>query len=394
MKKICFITQCVLPIPTVKGGAVETLVEYILDENEKNPKYKFTVISVMDSKAQEYSKKYKYTDFVYIKSKNKSINNILNYIQRCLQHINISSLYSLEFFDIMKKLETIPEHDIYIYEAGPTTQIPLLGRKINKEKFLVHIHWDGMGTKKKDQKFSKLIPVSNYIGKQWEKATNCDASKIIPLYNCAKIERFDKKLRDDEKIELKRKLGIPVNNKVIIFTGRIVPEKGIKELLQAYQHIDIQDVTLLIIGSANFGSNTNTQYEREVDEIIKKSKKSIIFTGFVHQTKLYKYYNIADIAVMPSMFEDPAPLVCIETQATGTPLIATKVGGISEYIDCEGTILIKKDKDLVKNLTQKINYLLKNPEKCKKMGDINKQNASKYNTKKYFERFCDIMETI
>lgn len=394
MKKICFITQCVLPIPTVKGGAVETLVEYILDENEKNPKYKFTVISVMDSKAQEYSKKYKYTDFVYIKSKNKSINNILNYIQRCLQHINISSLYSLEFFDIMKKLETIPEHDIYIYEAGPTTQIPLLGRKINKEKFLVHIHWDGMGTKKKDQKFSKLIPVSNYIGKQWEKATNCDASKIIPLYNCAKIERFDKKLRDDEKIELKRKLGIPVNNKVIIFTGRIVPEKGIKELLQAYQHIDIQDVTLLIIGSANFGSNTNTQYEREVDEIIKKSEKSIIFTGFVHQTKLYKYYNIADIAVMPSMFEDPAPLVCIETQATGTPLIATKVGGISEYIDCEGTILIKKDKDLVKNLTKKINYLLKNPEKCKKMGDINKQNASKYNTKKYFERFCDIMETI
>lgn len=33
MKKICFITQCTLPIPTVKGGAVETLVEYILDEN-------------------------------------------------------------------------------------------------------------------------------------------------------------------------------------------------------------------------------------------------------------------------------------------------------------------------------------------------------------------------
>lgn len=44
MKKICFITQCTLPIPTVKGGAVETLVEYILDENEKKPKYEFTVI--------------------------------------------------------------------------------------------------------------------------------------------------------------------------------------------------------------------------------------------------------------------------------------------------------------------------------------------------------------
>ena len=53
MKKICFITQCVLPIPTVKGGAVETLVEYFLDENEKKPKYQFTVISASDSDAQK-----------------------------------------------------------------------------------------------------------------------------------------------------------------------------------------------------------------------------------------------------------------------------------------------------------------------------------------------------
>ena len=34
MKNICFITQCSLPVPTVKGGAVETLVEYIINQNE------------------------------------------------------------------------------------------------------------------------------------------------------------------------------------------------------------------------------------------------------------------------------------------------------------------------------------------------------------------------
>ena len=61
MKNICFITQCSLPIPTTKGGAVETLVEYIVDENEREKKYNITVISVEDEKAKEISKKHKNT---------------------------------------------------------------------------------------------------------------------------------------------------------------------------------------------------------------------------------------------------------------------------------------------------------------------------------------------
>ena len=66
--------------------------------------------------------------------------------------------------------------------------------------------------------------------------------------------------------------------------------------------------------------------------------------------------DIADIAVMPSLFQDPAPLVCIETQATGTPLIATRVGGIPEYVTKDSALLIDKDKNLVNNLADKINY--------------------------------------
>ena len=58
-KNICIITQCSLPIPTTKGGAVETLVEYILMENERMDKYHFTVISVEDDQAKQQSKQFK-----------------------------------------------------------------------------------------------------------------------------------------------------------------------------------------------------------------------------------------------------------------------------------------------------------------------------------------------
>lgn len=394
MKKICFITQCSLPVPTTKGGAVETLVEYLLNENEKNKDYQFTVISIGDEKAKKISQKYKYTKFIYINPSNKFINKIRMFIYKILKHLSIYIPFSGEFKKVLKLLKNIEEQDYFIYEAGPTTQIPALNKIIPKEKLLVHIHWDGMSNLKKDKCFSYLLPVSDYIGRQWQIGTNRNANSIKPLYNCAKIDLFSKKITEDEKIELKNKLNIPIKNKVIIFTGRIVQEKGIKELLLAYKNIVTKNVTLLIIGSANFGATTNTKYEKDVSKLISKIKKQIIFTGFIHQTELYKYYNIADIAVMPSLFQDPAPLVCIETQATGTPLIATRVGGIPEYVGKDTAILIDNDSNLVNNLTKEIDLLLNNQNKRKSMTENSIKNAQKFNTENYYSNFNTIINKI
>lgn len=394
MKKICFITQCSLPVPTTKGGAVETLVEYLLNENEKNKDYQFTVISIGDEKAKKISQKYKYTKFIYIDPSNKFINKIRMFIYKILKHLSIYIPFSGEFKKVLKVLKNIEEQDYFIYEAGPTTQIPALNKIIPKEKLLVHIHWDGMSNLKKDKCFSYLLPVSDYIGRQWQIGTNRNADSIKPLYNCAKIDLFSKKITENEKIELKNKLNIPIKNKVIIFTGRIVQEKGIKELLLAYKNIVTKNVTLLIIGSANFGATTNTKYEKDVSKLISKVKKQIIFTGFIHQTELYKYYNIADIAVIPSLFQDPAPLVCIETQATGTPLIATRVGGIPEYVGENTAILIDNDSNLINNLTKEIDLLLNDQNKRKSMTENSIKNAQKFNTENYYSNFNTIINEI
>ncbi|WP_404987667.1 glycosyltransferase family 4 protein [Clostridium culturomicium] len=394
MKKICFITQCSLPIPTVRGGAVETLVEYILNENEKSGEFQFTVISIGDEKVEKLSEKYKYTDFIYINPKKKSLNKILLFVYKVLKRINIYIPFSLEFKEALKIIGNLKEQDLYIFEAGPTTQLPALSKIIPKEKLLVHIHWDGMANRKKDKCFSYLLPVSDYIGNQWKDKSGCSSDKIIPLYNCAKIERFNRDSTLAKKEELRKKLEIPNGNKVIIFTGRIVQEKGIRELLKAFEQLKTKKVTLLIIGSANFGAKTNTFYEKEIANLIEKSCRSIIFTGYVHQTELYKYYNIADIAVMPSMFQDPAPLVCIETQATGTPLIATNVGGIREYSCKEGVILIEKDENLVNNLAKEMDSLLDNEQLIKEMGEKNKQYIKQFDTEQYFNQFCKVLKRI
>lgn len=90
----------------------------------------------------------------------------------------------------------------------------------------------------------------------------------------------------------------------------------------------------------------------------------------------------------------PAPLVCIETQATGTPLIATRVGGISEYADKVGVVLVERDDKLVTNLAKEVQRLLDNPDLCVKMGEANRKNALQYGTEGYFSRFCKIVNSI
>lgn len=395
MKKICFITQCALPIPTVKGGAVETLVEYLLDENEIMGNFEFIVYSIGDEDAERKSKRYRYTTIKYIEKSSGRLNKILFHLDRVLQHFGIYIPCSVEFYRMLKQLRKEKDIDYFIYEAGQTTQLPLLARFIPKEKLLVHIHWDGMANRKKDRCFSYLIAVSDYIGRCWKNGSGCEEAKVIVLPNCAKIERFNIDASETEKIELRNKLGIPQNHKVVIFTGRIVKEKGVKELLTAFEQLKTELVTLIIVGSANFGASTNTDYEKTVEALINKSKRNIVFTGFIHQTDLYKYYSIADVAVMPSLFQDPAPLVSIETQATGTPLVATRVGGIPEYVgndDCG--ILIDQDEHLVENLRNKIDYLLENEEVCENMRIQEKKHAQNYTTSLYYENFTKVIDQI
>lgn len=70
MMNIAIITSGYLPVPASKGGAVENIVESWLIENEKYQEVKFTIFSIYDEKASELSKKYKHSDFEFIKEKN------------------------------------------------------------------------------------------------------------------------------------------------------------------------------------------------------------------------------------------------------------------------------------------------------------------------------------
>jgi glycosyltransferase involved in cell wall biosynthesis len=392
MKKVCFISQCSLPIPSTKGGAVETLVDYLVEENEKQELFDFTIISIFDRLAFNKSIKYKRSKIIFVKKRNSFLNKVYFCFYRLLNRFKIYIPFSLEAYEILNKIKNMDKDQIFVYEAGPTSFIKLLSKYIDKGSLIVHLHWDGLGNKKLDNYFGYLLAVSDYISKNWSLKTGRDPKKSIVFKNCVNESIFKKRLSFEQVNLLKGKLNIPMKNKIILYIGRIVKEKGVVELLDSFNKIDCNDVTLLIVGSSCFGNKTNTKYEKIVNKKIQASKKQIIFTGFINQEDLYKYYSISDVSVIPSKFEDPAPLVFVEAQISGKPIIATKVGGLPEYSFGNNIFFIDK-KDLTNNLTDKLNFVLKNV-KFEKNSTTTCDLPDGFNVESYYSNFTNIINGI
>ena len=383
---IILIMPNVFPVPAVKGGATETLMTNLLEENEKSGKINFTCISVYDEKAYEISKKYKYTNFIYIEEKRdnldltfeKSDNNFKKYMDKVYENIK-----DLEF-------------DFLIIEGGDITGYEYLLKRFPKEKCLVHIHGDALGDNNINKGiYYKFLAISKYTEKLIMSDNIIPKSQIELLYNSIKLEDFNKKISEDEKIVLRKKYGIEKDDVVIMFVGRTIRQKGVKELILAFKQLkNIDKSKILIVGSANYGAKVKTDFDYELEEISKDIKEKIKFTGYVDNTELYRIQNISDIAVVPSMWEELFGLVVPENMASGLPLVVTKSGGIPEIVDNESAFVVEKNQDLIKNLSDKLDLLIENPDLRRKMGEAGRKRAELFGMDKYLDNFCEIMKKI
>ena len=221
---------------------------------------------------------------------------------------------------------------------------------------------------------------------------NMPSDKFIVLRNCIDVKRFSNELNFDEKRKLKEKYGIKDNEKILLFTGRITPEKGVKELVESLKNVSNQNYKLLILGSALNELKTKTKYQEEIENIVQTISSKVIFTGFIKYEEINKFYSIANIAVLPSIWDDPAPLTVIESLVSGLPIITTNSGGIPEYATNGSAIIIERNKDLVENLSKNINLLLNDEAKLKEMSISSKKVSKDLTLNNYYNNFIDIMK--
>lgn len=129
--------------------------------------------------------------------------------------------------------------------------------------------------------------------------------------------------------ESRKRLGLN-GDKVLLYVGRIESLKGLDLLVHTAAHLETcYPVLVLVVGGDN-GKDQEIDRLRRLAQELKVDKK-IDFVGRVDQEELPLYYSAADVCVVPSFYESFG-LAALESMACGTPVVASRVGGLSTII--------------------------------------------------------------
>lgn len=162
----------------------------------------------------------------------------------------------------------------------------------------------------------------------------------------------------------------------ILFLGRLVPEKGIRYLIEAFENVKTEK-KLVIAG----GSSDTDSFMKELKELAKDDKR-IIFTGFVQGQMLEELYSNAYIYTLPSDLEG-MPLSLLEAMSYGNCCLVSDIQECTEVVEDKALIFKKSN---VQDLQNKLQKACNSTEKVMEL----KQQAADYICKKY--NWDDVVE--
>ncbi len=138
------------------------------------------------------------------------------------------------------------------------------------------------------------------------------------------LDKFNIAHKEEWRKEVREQYNIPVDARVIGFVGRLVPEKGINELFEAFNRIDIPNTYLLVVGPYYNVEALNQELYKQA-----QANKQVVFVGPVLNTA--KFYAAMDFLTLPSYREGFGSVV-IEAAGLGVPTICSNIKGPTDFI--------------------------------------------------------------
>jgi glycosyltransferase involved in cell wall biosynthesis len=205
----------------------------------------------------------------------------------------------------------------------------------------------------------RVIVCSEFMKHEVERLFNSPGDKIDVIYNGVEPEKFEFEWTDAERAAHRAKLALP-EEKIVMYVGRFVREKGIHVLLNAASVILAQEpnTKFLIVGGGN-----RERFENFVQWSGLQDK--VLFTGFMANRSLHQLYRVADVAVFPSLYE-PFGIVALEGMAAGAPVVASDAGGLKEVVlhGQTGTLSYANNPE---SLAWAVLDVLRNPDRAQQM---------------------------
>jgi glycosyltransferase involved in cell wall biosynthesis len=187
------------------------------------------------------------------------------------------------------------------------------------------------------------------------------------LFNGVNVSRFAAPTSDG-RAALFSEFGISLDKKLIVAAGYFIPEKGLSDLLKAAAKVreTRKDVVFILVGDGPLERQLKEEaHSLGIDDIVR-------FTGL--RFDVDRFMSASDVVVVPSTWQEPAGLVVVEAMATSRPVIASRVGGIPEYLS-EGEAGLLVEPGNPTQIAEAILKILNDGPMAQRMGIAGRQRA-------------------
>lgn len=338
-RKVLIINNAPKPLPPVEGGAVETLIQLLIEDCPDD--IDLTVACIKSDKAMGVSAKYPNVTFKYLDFHNKLYLFQL-YCYYIFNHYLQTDIGNA-LCNLLCRNLNLNDYDIIISENGVRLGKSL--KKVFKGKIILHLHNDWLNIQTKfaklyKQSYDEVWTISNFLKRRVEQIPG--TTNVRVFYNSVDQSVFFPQFAEN-KHQVRTKYKIGHEDIVLAICSRIVEEKGVLETIEVFKRLQQtmpdKQLKLLVIGAVS----EKNKYQKSC---IDSANKDVIFTGYVNHDELPTVMGCADIGIAPTIHKnkyyksgsyrgglESFCLTVVEFLSLGIPVVCTNSGGMPEILE-------------------------------------------------------------
>jgi glycogen(starch) synthase len=231
----------------------------------------------------------------------------------------------------------------------------------------------------------EVIVNSHHMHAELQRSFNMPADKIVIIPNGTNPETFD---FDFDPAPMRNQLAGP-HEKIVLYVGRMVHEKGVQVLLNAAPMIlsAYPNTRFLLVGTGGYLEDLKRQaWSLGIEDRVN-------FLGYVSDEDLRRLYKIADVVCIPSLYE-PFGIVALEGMAAKVPVVTSEAGGLTDFVEHMSTGLTTYTGD-AGSLAWGLLEVLRNPDLAERLrADAYEKVRNIYNWKVLAKRTLEVYDKV
>ncbi|MGG0937969.1 glycosyltransferase family 4 protein [Brevibacillus centrosporus] len=359
--KVVMICTEKLPVPPVRGGAIQTYIAGIVDFLSQH--HDVTVLGTTDPSLP------------------------LDERVRNVRYVRVDGQGVFETYaeQVIEYLRTQSYDIIHVFNRPRL--VPLIREVCPNARIMLSMHNDMFDPGKIEPQDAvktiaeteTIVTISDYVGRVIHSLYPEAEGKLRTIYSGVSLQTFVPWEKSQQARQVRQELRAMHNlgnRQVILFVGRLTPKKGADILVRAMNELHSQhsNIALVLVGGSWYGVDKISDYVAYVRSLADRSPIPVITTGFVNAEQIHHWFWAGDIFVCPSQWEEPLARVHYEAMATGLPFVTTKRGGNAEVIIGGNGLLVEEPENPQSFATQ-LSKLLSSRELQRRMGGVGRQLA-------------------